>query len=172
MANAQHPPKVSIVQIETPQHIDDARALIREFFNYALSIDKDAPNAATFAGLDEELKSLPGDYGPPNGRLLVAYLDDLPAGCVGFRRYDDKSAEVKRMFVGPEHRGHGIGALLVRQLIENARHMNYHRMCLGTHPSLKAAQKIYRSFGFLYVDTPINWPKHHPDEVLMELLLS
>jgi len=172
MASANQTPKVSILQIETPQQIDDARALIREFFNYALSIDKAAPKAATFQGLDDELQSLPGDYDPPSGCLLVAYLDGLPAGCVGFRRHDDQTTEVKRMFVSPEYRGHGIGVLLASQLIETARRMNYHRIILGTHPSLKAAQKIYHKLGFLDVNTPINWPKHHPDEVLMEMSLS
>ncbi|WP_306258204.1 GNAT family N-acetyltransferase [Pararhizobium sp. IMCC21322] len=172
MAKALQNSKISILQIETPQQIDDARALIRAFFDYALSIDKDASAAATFQGLDDELNALPGDYGPPDGCLLVAYLDGLPAGCVGFRRHDDETAEVKRMFVSPEFRGHGTGVLLVSQLIETARRMNYRRIILGTHPSLKAAQKIYRSIGFVDVSTPINWPKHHPKEVLMEMSLT
>lgn len=172
MTEATQNPKISIVQIKTPQQIDDARALIREFFSFAMAMDKNAAKAATFQGLEDELQPLPGDYGPPSGCLFVAYLDGQPAGCVGFRRHDGETTEIKRMFVSPDFRGHGIGVLLVSQLIANARHMNYQRIILGTHPSLKAAQKIYHNLGFQDVDTPINWPKHHPDEVLMEMSLS
>lgn len=172
MADTTEPQNISIVQIETPQQIEDARSLIREFFNYAMSIDKEAANAATFQGLEHELQALPGEYGPPHGCLLVAYRDEVPAGCVGFRRHDDQTTEVKRMFVSPNHRGHGIAVLLVGQLLEIARSINYDRMILGTHPSLKTAQKIYRKFGFLDVSKPVNWPKHHPDEILMEMSLT
>lgn len=137
-----------------------------------MSMDKEAGKAATFQGLEDELDALPGVYGPPYGCLLVAYLDGQPAGCVGFRRYDDETTEVKRMFVNPDSHGHRIGVLLVRELIANARRMNYHRIVLGTHPILKAAQKIYRNLGIVDVDAPVNWAKHHPDEVLMEMFLS
>lgn len=172
MADTPQSHNVSIVQIETPQQIEDARTLIREFFNYAMTIDKEAGKAATFQGLEEELQAPPGAYGPPRGCLLVAYLDSLPASCVGFRQHDDETTEVKRMFVRPDFRGHGIGALLVGQLITRARSMQYRRIILGTHPSTKAAQKIYHNLGFLNVTSPTNWPKHHPDEVLMEMSLK
>ena len=39
--------------------------------------------------------------------VIVAFWDDVPAGCGAMKPFDDHTAEIKRMFVNPEHRGRG-----------------------------------------------------------------
>ena len=41
--------------------------------------------------------------------VIVCYIDNEPIGCGAVKEYDPKKVEIKRMFVRPEYRGHGIG---------------------------------------------------------------
>jgi len=45
----------------------------------------------------------------PEGRFLLAFYNDQPAGCAALKKIDDHSCEMKRMFVYPEFHGIGIG---------------------------------------------------------------
>ena len=53
--------------------------------------------------------------------VLVAYENNIPIGCASFKRYDDKNAEVKRVFVKEEYRGKHIGLQLMKSLEQIAR---------------------------------------------------
>ena len=61
------------------------------------------------AGFEQELARLPGAYAPPSGRLLLAWAGGTTVGCAALRRIDDRSCEMKRMFVSPAARGRGAG---------------------------------------------------------------
>jgi ribosomal protein S18 acetylase RimI-like enzyme len=102
---------------------------------------------------DSEWQSLPGEYAPPGGGLLLATVSGRPAGCVALRPFPEQTTcEMKRLFVLPEYRGSGAGASLITSVIELARARGYTFMRLDTHPeSMGAAVKLYQSFGFLEV---------------------
>ena len=55
---------VSVDQIESAEQMNAARSLVREFTDYALTLDPEAKNAHAFKGLEEQLASLPGIFGP------------------------------------------------------------------------------------------------------------
>jgi GNAT superfamily N-acetyltransferase len=95
-----------------------------------------------------ELASLPGEFVPPGGDLLVAEVDGLIAGCVALRPLDENACEMKRMFVEPEFHGRGVGLLLGRAIIERARAIGYRRMLLDTGPEQREAHGLYRKLGF------------------------
>lgn len=99
-----------------------------------------------------ELAGLPGTYTSPTGCLLLATWQEKPAGCVGFKRLDDAYCEMKRMFVRPVFRGKGIGKALLAGILEAAQAAGYAYMRLDTHPSMKAAQDLYQSFGFTEIE--------------------
>jgi ribosomal protein S18 acetylase RimI-like enzyme len=104
-----------------------------------------------FQSFSEELRTLPGAYSPPRGRLLVAERVEAPgevAGCVALRELDRQRCEMKRLFVRPEHQGAGIGRRLVDRLVAEATAIGYHSMVLDTLPQMQSAQKLYRSLGF------------------------
>jgi GNAT superfamily N-acetyltransferase len=101
---------------------------------------------------EAELRSLPGDYAPPDGALLVAENAGRVAGCVALKRLGDDSCEMKRLFVDARQHGEGIGKALAQAIVERAKDLGYRRMMLDTGPKQVEAQSIYRSLGFRYVE--------------------
>ena len=101
---------------------------------------------------ESELEELPGIYAKPKGCLLLAYLNDQPAGCVAFREFGDDVCEMKRLFVSVNFRGNNIGSSLVDRLITEARNAGYRQMLLDTHPWMDSAQSLYTGMGFVECD--------------------
>ena len=75
---------IEIVQAVSPGNIAHARTLLQE---YATALNFDL----CFQSFDAELANLPGDYAPPSGRLLLAYINDEPAGCIALHAWSDST---------------------------------------------------------------------------------
>jgi putative acetyltransferase len=157
-------PVTKFVQAQSPEEIEIARGLFQE---YAAGLNIDL----CFQNFDQEVNDLPGNYAPPLGRLLLAIEGEQIAGCIALRSLNDGACEMKRLYVRPEFRGHGLGKKLVTTLIDAAREIGYERMLLDTLPGkMDEAIALYRSFGFREVA-----PYYHsPVEgaLFMELSLS
>ena len=101
-----------------------------------------------FQDFEHELASLPGDYAPPSGRLLLAVTGSEPVGCVALRQFDVGVCEMKRLYVRPGYREKGIGRELADAVIRCAREYGYERMRLDTVPWMTEAIRLYESLGF------------------------
>ena len=124
----------------------DDLARVRELFvEYAAWLGVDL----CFQGFDEELATLPGKYAPPDGRLLLAMDGDAAAGCIALRRFDGEAGEVKRLYVRPAWRGHGLGDRMAGAIVEAARAIGYRRLLLDTLAHMKSAQAVYARAGFV-----------------------
>src|SRR5262245_40585080 len=134
-----------------PDELPAVRALFQE---YAASLGIDL----CFQRFEEELAGLPGAYAPPSGRLLLAVTEEAIAGCVALRRVDDRTCEMKRLYVRPGHRGSGAGRQLAERVLAEAREAGYARICLDTLPMMARAIELYRALGF----TPIEAYCHNP----------
>jgi putative acetyltransferase len=136
---------INLLEATLPEHIEQARSLFLEYGN-SLGF------SLCFQSFDEELKSLPGAYGPPSGRLLLAHRAGHAAGCIALRKLDHNICEMKRLYVRPGNRGLGLGRMLVERLIEEARAIGYERMRLDTIESaMKDAVALYRRMGFMEI---------------------
>lgn len=91
---------------------------------------------------------LPGAYAPPGGLLLVAARGAGLVGTIAYRRVDEGTCEMKRLFISPEARGLGLGRALITRAIADARAAGYGRMRLDTLPVMREAQAMYEAFGF------------------------
>jgi putative acetyltransferase len=136
-------PPVSTADISpvTDRDADAVRLLLVE---YAASLSVDL----AFQSFDDELAQLPGRYAPPGGALLIARVDGEPIGCVGLRRLDEETCELKRLFVRAVHRGGGTGLRLLEEAVAEARRLGYRRLRLDTIPGMERAQELYERFGF------------------------
>lgn len=162
MTSPFHRP-MKIIQAASPEDITAVRRLFEE---YAASLGIDL----AYQGFPAELAGLPGSYAPPRGRLLLATIDDIPAGCVALRAHDGRAAEIKRLYVRPEHRGSGIGRKLIETLIRDAQAIGYSAMLLDTLPSMHGALRLYESLGFRRRDP--YFPSPIAGNVFMELGLD
>jgi putative acetyltransferase len=87
-----------------------------------------------------------------SGTFLMARAAGRAVGCGGVRLLDGTTAEVKRMYVEPSHRGTGLGRLLMSALEAAARQMGVRRLVLETGVYQHAAIAVYRRAGFKQVD--------------------
>jgi putative acetyltransferase len=127
---------------ESPEQIAQAREL---FLEYANSLGF----SLCFQSFDQELATLPGDYAPPDGRLLLATSNNDPAGCVALHKLESDICEMKRLYVRPQFRGKGLGRELAEKIIAEARQLRYKKLRLDTvEPVMKTAVAMYRQLGF------------------------
>jgi ribosomal protein S18 acetylase RimI-like enzyme len=132
----------SLVQAETSTQIAQAREL---FLEYAQSLGF----SLCFQNFDKELSGLPGDYSPPEGRLLLAEYEGQLAGCVALHQLEPGICEMKRLYLRPNFRGKRLGYALASRIIGEAREIGYQRMRLDTvEPVMKDAVAMYRKIGF------------------------
>ncbi|NBI65593.1 GNAT family N-acetyltransferase [Pseudoflavonifractor sp. 60] len=79
---------------------------------------------------------------------IVVYDGRKAIGGGAIRRYDDETAELKRIFVRPEYQGRGVGTKLVSLLLEWAEELGYQRIILETGELLAESCAVYQKLGF------------------------
>ena len=133
---------LSILQAESSSQIAQVREL---FLEYAQSLGF----SLCFQNFDKELAGLPGDYAPPEGRLLLAEHEGALAGCVALHKLEPDVCEMKRLYLRPQFRGKGLGRILAERIITEARQIGYQHMRLDTvEPVMKDAVAMYHKIGF------------------------
>jgi putative acetyltransferase len=142
-------PQIELLTPDSPEALDAARDIIRE---YAVLLNVDL----CFQNIDAELAGLPGDFAPPGGGLLLAWVDGALAGCGAFRPLHDSdyanACEMKRLYVRRAFRRFGLGRLIAQALMDQATQAGYSAMLLDTLDDMEAARELYASLGF--VDVP------------------
>ena len=142
MSDAPAAGAVSIREAATATDIELARALFAEYAGW-LNVD------LCFQGFDEELRTLPGAYAPPQGRLLLAGHEADAFACIALRPLAQAAVgEIKRLYVQPARRGEGWGGRLVAAVLAEARAIGYEELKLDTLNWMSAARALYEAVGF------------------------
>lgn len=80
--------------------------------------------------------------------LIVAYEGDSAVACGAWKRVDEKTAEVKRIYVLPEFRRRGIASAIIRKLEAHIQEHGYCQILLETARTTGDSQALYLSLGY------------------------
>jgi putative acetyltransferase len=83
--------------------------------------------------------------------VVIAYRDEAPVGCGCFKKLDEDTAEIKRMFVKPEERGRGIASRLLVELELWAKESGFVYTMLETGTGQPEAIALYQKLGYTII---------------------
>ena len=150
-------PTVTLSVASQPEDLAAAATLFQEYAD-SLGID------LQFQGFEAELADLPGEYGPPRGCLLLAWVDGALAGCCALRPLDNcdypNAGEMKRLYVRKAFRGFGLGRELAEAALDAARQIGYTSVLLDTLDDMEAARALYTDLGFVEIPPYYHNPLH------------
>ncbi|MER6396273.1 GNAT family N-acetyltransferase [Kitasatospora sp. NPDC059973] len=97
----------------------------------------------------EEMSRYPKDaFAEPAGVLLLLLEDGEPVAGGAYKRYDERTAEVKRMWTHSAHRRRGLASRVLAELERAARAVGYTRIFLTTGPRQPEARGLYLATGY------------------------
>jgi GNAT superfamily N-acetyltransferase len=107
---------------------------------------------ATYGFADDPAGTPAGEFEAPHGTFLIAAADGGPAvACGGWRTAGPGTAEIKRMYVGPAVRGHGLGRRVLEALENDAVRHGMTQMILETGARNHVALSLYAACGYTRV---------------------
>jgi putative acetyltransferase len=80
--------------------------------------------------------------------VVLGYTNNLPVACGCFKKYDDATVEIKRMFVKPGERKHGIGFSILSELEIWAKEKGFLYALLETANKQPESIALYKKAGF------------------------
>ncbi len=146
-----------VVVVDGEKHVSEFAELVREYVTVEIGARRGF--SVDFQDPEAEIAHLPGKYAHPNGAMFVAMVDNVAAGCVAYRRIDDSTCEMKRLYVRPAFRGRHVASVLMQHLCDAAKKAGYNRAVLDTDASMVEAISMYEHMGFKpcepYYDNPL-----------------
>jgi GNAT superfamily N-acetyltransferase len=100
------------------------------------------------AGVFTRTSARPEALSAPHGGFVVLWDGDRAVAGGGVQRLDDRTGEIKRMYVAPDARGHGAGRALLTALEDLARDLGYDVARLDTGPRQAGARRMYERAGY------------------------
>ncbi len=80
--------------------------------------------------------------------VVVAYRNGVAVGCGAFKKYSERTVEIKRMFVLPEFRGQGIAGVVLSELETWAGQLGFSECILETGKKQPEAIRLYQKSGY------------------------
>jgi GNAT superfamily N-acetyltransferase len=136
--------------------VDDDAPQVRELFivvNRFLSLPdlRDAFEAYIERALAEEIDRITDYYSQRDGSFWVATQNDKLVGTFGLERSSPESMELRRMYVDPGARRHGIARKMLCFAEDECRRREILRLELSTSELQEAALAFYRNSGYRLV---------------------
>ena len=145
-----------ISAVELPQRLSP---LFEAYQQWLIQNEPELQIVLNGQGYGDELEHLQEKYAAPEGAIYILTADGEDIGCIALRKIDEKTCEVKRVFLQMAYRGKGLGRLMMERVIEDARRAGYREMVLDTLPIMKGACGLYDRMGFVptekYNDNPL-----------------
>jgi GNAT superfamily N-acetyltransferase len=121
-----------------------------------LAVEYATRYGATEQAVAKWLRGYPADeFAPPSGGLLIGVLDGLPVTGGAFRRFDDSTAELKRIWTDSRYRRQGHAKALLAALEAEIVTRGYRSVYLTTGDRQPEAEALYLSTGYLRLAEPL-----------------
>ena len=138
-----------------PEHsplIAQAQLLFRLYGDF-LRATQSCSGYVNFDRYAEEARTLPTPYTAHGGELLLALSGNDPAACIAYRHApafpEEKTVQIKRLFVHPDFRGQGLARRLTEEALTRITALRYTRAILDTDTAnMPAAFALYTALGF------------------------
>ncbi|WP_433750676.1 N-acetyltransferase family protein [Falsibacillus pallidus] len=126
--------------------------------------------------VDQQKEWIEGILQNERDMLLVAEKNGEVAGCIVFQANSSKERVAHKgdfgLFLSPEHRGHGIGRMLLQELLDWAeKNPNIEKVCLGVFSINERAIALYKKLGFLEEGRKVREFKFGEDEYVDDILM-
>ncbi len=161
MTNNSH---VEIRDPKLPNDIDSIRRLWIDYLTWGndnmqrhYGVHPHNPNEQ----VEQDIKTI-DKFLPPNGRLMLAFVDNNVCGVGCLKVINKEIGEVKRMYVDPSFRKVGAGRAILQSIIQAAKVKGYKKVRLDSPKFMEAAHSLYRSVGFK--DIPVYAEVEIPEE--------
>jgi putative acetyltransferase len=121
---------------------------------------------------DKSLDAMFENYEKDKATYFVVEEDGKVIGGAGISHLDNHNGnvcELQKMYFLPLARGRGIGTKMIDLCLNQAREYGYEQCYIETMSYMKAAQKLYRTYGFEYLEGPIGDTGHYSCGVHMIL---
>lgn len=87
-----------------------------------------------------------------NNNVIIAYSGEEPVGCGCYRTFDEKTVEIKRMYVKPEFRGSGVSRQILSEIEKLAIENGFTKAVLETGVKQPEAIRFYEKQGYGRMD--------------------
>ncbi|MDV9190867.1 GNAT family N-acetyltransferase [Streptomyces sp. SR27] len=112
-------------------------------------LDELAHEYTTRYGSAHDLSRYPAaEFAPPHGAFLLLLEQGRPVAGGAYRRYDERTAELKRIWTHSAHRRRGLARRVLTVLEREAAARGYSRLCLTTGPRQPEAKGLYLASGY------------------------
>jgi len=153
-----------IAQVKSEsEELNSIRQLFREYEN-------ELGENLCFQSFEEELKDPLKKYAAPRGAIFIAYYNNEVAGCIALYSLNEDECEMKRLYIKPSFRKHGLAQQLVDVLLVHAKEQRFTTMKLDTLEKLQPAIALYKKNGF--TETTAYYENPLPTVVYMERKLE
>ena len=88
---------------------------------------------------------------------MIVVHNETPVACAGLKKYSDRDAEIKRVWVEPDWRNRRIATMMMARIEEKAEALGYRRTILQTREIMKDAVGLYTKLGYRLIG---NYPPY------------
>lgn len=82
---------------------------------------------------------------------IVVYIDEIPAACGAFKKFEEGTVEIKRMYTHSDFRKRGLASTIVKSLEQWAKELNYKKAVLETSLEQNEALSVYEKSGYIRI---------------------
>lgn len=79
---------------------------------------------------------------------IVIHVDEIPAACGAFKKFNKETVEIKRMYTNPDFRKRGLATAIVKELEIWAKELNYTKAVLESSLEQNEALSVYEKSGY------------------------